>query len=144
MMRLGTAISTCMEKFVTFSGRASRAEYWWFILFTTLLAVIGSLLHPKLYDFVTLTFLVPTLAVGWRRMHDIGRPGALVLLPLVGVPLTTLGVMTGMAKLVTIGCGIIILSGLYCMVLMIISGDIGANKYGDDPHRPDFDIKAIG
>jgi uncharacterized membrane protein YhaH (DUF805 family) len=40
-MPLGTAISTCLAKFVTFSGRASRSEFWWFQLFLLIGAVVG-------------------------------------------------------------------------------------------------------
>jgi len=85
------AVSTCFHKYADFSGRARRSEYWYFTLFnfivsfvlTAVLGEAGSTISG-IYSLVT---LVPGLAVCWRRMHDIGKPGAyslLVLLPIVG------------------------------------------------------------
>lgn len=89
-MTFKDAISTCFRKYADFSGRARRSEYWYFCLLNLIVAFVltivlgeGSLI-ASLYSLVT---LVPGLAVGWRRMHDIGKSGAwifLSLVPLVG------------------------------------------------------------
>lgn len=84
----GEAISICFQRYFGFSGRASRSEYWFFILFTVLLGIGTSFLDgivfglPVSDDVVgpintltTLAVFIPTLAVGWRRLHDIGRSG---------------------------------------------------------------------
>ncbi|MDW4499056.1 DUF805 domain-containing protein [Sulfitobacter sp. D35] len=101
------AIKTCFAKYVTFSGRAPRSEYWWFFLFVILGGIVASLIDLALFGapepvegepsssggpingiFSLVTFL-PLLAAGWRRMHDTGRSGKLLLLPLA----VTLGLM---------------------------------------------------
>lgn len=101
-MNFGEAIASCMGKYATFSGRASRGEFWWFYLFTVLLywgaSLVSSLaLFPSdpamaeiLPNLVNLAVLLPILAVGCRRLHDIGKSGWwwLMSLTLVGaIPL---------------------------------------------------------
>ncbi len=85
-MGFGEAIKTCFSKYATFSGRATRAEFWWWWLFTFLISlVIGWV--PIIGWLVTLAFIIPNLAVAWRRLHDTGRAGGwwfLGLIPLVG------------------------------------------------------------
>ncbi len=80
------AIKTCFNKYADFTGRASRAEYWWWILFSFLIqaACSGSM---WLDGIVTIALLVPTIAVGVRRLHDTGRGGGwwcINFIPLVG------------------------------------------------------------
>ncbi|MCY4196316.1 MAG: DUF805 domain-containing protein [Rhodobacteraceae bacterium] len=97
MMPFGQAVKTCLfEKYVTFSGRASRSEFWWFWLFCLILNVLLSLPAMASSDpagwqvvhFICAVLLVlPSLAVTVRRLHDTGRSGwrlNLVLIPLVG------------------------------------------------------------
>ncbi|MCZ8235565.1 MAG: DUF805 domain-containing protein [Inhella sp.] len=76
------AIKTCFSKYATFSGRATRAEYWWFFLFTFL----GSLI-PIVGLIFALAVLIPSIAVAVRRLHDTDRSGWWILIgliPLVG------------------------------------------------------------
>lgn len=86
-----------LGKYAVFSGRARRSEYWFFVLFTCLIAIVlGGLglfvatmaggpptLAEYLVDFFSLLVLVPSLAVSVRRLHDIGMNGWWVLLNLV-------------------------------------------------------------
>ena len=94
-MGFGEAIQSVFSKYATFSGRARRSEYWYFFLFnvivtvvlSTLYSVTNSTIFTFLLGLFDLALLVPSLAVFWRRMHDIGRSGAyyfLGLIPLVG------------------------------------------------------------
>ena len=97
-MNFGQAISTCMGKYGTFSGRAVRSEYWWFYLFTVLMSwgatiVAGSMfslgnpLGNILPGMIPLVFLLPTFAAGSRRLHDIGKSGwwqLLWIIPIIG------------------------------------------------------------
>ena len=96
------SISTCMRKYVTFSGRATRSEFWWFYLFTVLVNLVAtsqaSSFVPTLLDgqdmtenessyflfnifflylstITSLILLLPSLAVAARRLHDVGRSG---------------------------------------------------------------------
>lgn len=80
-MNLRTAISTCLTKYATFKGRASRSEYWWFYLSATLMSWAGSVVDAFLDNggviasLVSLAMIIPWLAAGCRRLHDIGRSG---------------------------------------------------------------------
>ena len=83
-MDFQTSIARCFEKFATFSGRASRSEFWWFVLFANLISLPLLLFSPATRDLMrilhALLFALPTFAVGARRLHDIGKSGWWVLL----------------------------------------------------------------
>ena len=86
-MGFGEAIKTCFNKYATFEGRATRAEFWWWQLFSFLISVTIGLI-PFVGILVALGFLLPNLAVAWRRLHDTGRAGGwwfIGLIPLVGI-----------------------------------------------------------
>jgi uncharacterized membrane protein YhaH (DUF805 family) len=76
------AIKSCFARYVTFAGRASRSEFWWFWGSTTLVLVVLQLVGlDTLGSLIWLGTILPFLAVAWRRMHDSDRSGALLLLP---------------------------------------------------------------
>ena len=79
------AIKSCLGQYATFSGRASRSEYWWFFLFQVLVMVATGMLGDVINGLASLALLLPALAVGTRRLHDIGRTGWWQLLLLTGV-----------------------------------------------------------
>ena len=103
------AVSTCLSKYITFSGRARRPEYWWFFLFVVLGSVVfsvldnvffggeteGEIASQPLYSLFSIAVFLPLLAAGWRRLHDTGRPGWYLLLPLAVSLVMTLGLMLG-------------------------------------------------
>ena len=86
-MSFGESISSCFSKYVTFDGRASQSEYWWFFLFSLLLnwgGVIVEAATPSsnevselhiLTNLIALVLFLPSIAVGCRRLHDTGRSG---------------------------------------------------------------------
>jgi len=84
-MNFGQAISTCFSKYTDFSGRAPRPELWWFILFEVIVLAVTSMFGMTLYGIAALVFLLPVLAVGTRRLHDIGRSGWWQLISLTGI-----------------------------------------------------------
>ena len=82
---MGNAISACFSKYATFSGRATRSEFWYFYLFYILVIVAVSLIDPTtsglLGNLVFLGFIIPMTAAGCRRMHDVGKSGWFQLVP---------------------------------------------------------------
>lgn len=87
-MTFAESVSTCLKKYVDFNGVASRSEFWWFFLFQVVVAVVLSLISNWIADIATLALVLPSLAVGARRLHDTGRSGwwqLLLLVPLVGL-----------------------------------------------------------
>ena len=76
------------EHYADFKGRARRREYWMFVLFNLIiavvLAVIGALIKfPFIQTIYGLAVAVPALAVGVRRLHDLGKSGWMLLLGLI-------------------------------------------------------------
>ena len=98
-MGFGQAISHNLSNITNFSGRASRPEFWWWVLAVWLIDVVISLLWGPLTGedsgflwllgyAVMIVVMLATIAVGCRRLHDTGRSGWLQLLwlvPCVGV-----------------------------------------------------------
>ena len=82
-MNFNQSIITCLGKYATFSGRASRSEFWWFGLFQLLLILfgifidflLGTLEQGLFGSFVNLGITLPAFAVSARRLHDIGKSG---------------------------------------------------------------------
>ena len=100
-MTFSQSITACMGKYGTFAGRASKSEFWWFVLFGVLMQWGATLVDASYYDnwhddpgftsaLVTIVFLVPTLAAGCRRLHDTGRSGWWQLLILTGIGIVLL------------------------------------------------------
>ena len=91
-MGMGAAVTSVLGKYATFSGRARRSEYWWFFLAYFLVyfvaVIIDALLGVMVLEVVVgLAVLIPSLAVGVRRLHDVGQSGwwlLIALIPLVG------------------------------------------------------------
>jgi DNA-binding CsgD family transcriptional regulator len=67
------SIRVCLTKYAEFNGRATRPEFWWFTLFVTLVAAALNYLSESLTSIFLIAMLLPQLAVGARRLHDIGK-----------------------------------------------------------------------
>lgn len=131
-MSLIEAVTTCLRKYGTFSGRARASEYWFFVLglaivnaviFVALLVpalatmdpvtqepgVLGSI-GSALVAIIVFGTLVPVIAAAVRRLHDTGKSGwlyLLILVPFVG--------------------------SIIVLVLLALPGEPGPNRYGPDP-----------
>jgi uncharacterized membrane protein YhaH (DUF805 family) len=96
------------DNYINFNGRARRKEYWMFYLFY-MIFMIGAIIidaiigFPIFYFIVSLGLLVPTIAVAVRRMHDTGKSGWFMLIP------------------------------VYSLILALTEGDAGENEFGADP-----------
>ncbi len=118
IMGFGEAVQSVFSKYATFSGRARRSEYWYFVLLQVIVTAVlnglysatESVAFSAILVLFDLALLVPSLAVCWRRLHDIGRSGAyyfFVLIPLVG--------------------------WILLLVWMCQASQPGANQYGPNP-----------
>ena len=86
-MTFAESIRVCLSKYASFEGRASRSEYWWFFLFVLLVQIAASIIAHALAALVFVALLLPGLAVGARRLHDVGRSAwwlLIWLIPLIG------------------------------------------------------------
>jgi uncharacterized membrane protein YhaH (DUF805 family) len=95
-MGFSEAINTCFSKYATFDGRAARPEYWYFALFVFIVDLVLQALERTGLGYIaiianvlfSLAVLLPSIAVGVRRLHDIDRSGwwlLIGLVPIVGV-----------------------------------------------------------
>jgi len=114
-MGFGQAISAGFSNYVNFRDRASRSEYWYWVLFVIVVEIVGGIVDAALDirmivgAFGLVTFL-PTIAVAIRRLHDIDRTGWWILLGFIPV------------------IGTIILLIWHCT-----RGTAGPNRFGPDP-----------
>jgi uncharacterized membrane protein YhaH (DUF805 family) len=72
-----------LQNYANFKGRATRSGYWWFMLFYTLVLVVGSMVHEYGVFVPLLALALPVLAVTVRRLHDLDKSGWFYLLNLV-------------------------------------------------------------
>lgn len=120
-MKFTESVSTCLKKYDTFSGRASRSEYWYFMLFNILVGIATGMLDLAIFGqpeegevqmingLASIALILPNLAVTARRLHDINKSGWWMLLSftIIGIPL---------------------LIYWYCK-----KSDAGQNRFGDNP-----------
>jgi uncharacterized membrane protein YhaH (DUF805 family) len=118
-MNFAEAVGSALRQYAGFHGRARRSEYWWFTLFAGVLefaaAIVDVVAHtPVIGLVVDLALLLPTLAVGVRRLHDTDRSGWWLLLGLI--PLV----------------GAIVLIVFFCQ-----DSHFGPNRFGPSPKYPE-------
>lgn len=98
-MSMSEAVVSVFSKYATFDGRARRSEYWYFALFTMVvnlgLGILNNIFAEGflgvIFSLLTgafgLAVFIPSLALSWRRLHDIGKGGGwyfICLVPIVG------------------------------------------------------------
>jgi uncharacterized membrane protein YhaH (DUF805 family) len=117
----------CVTKdYANFDGRARRKEYWGFTLISFLISLVLSLLDNLIFDvevgssgllsgIFNIALIVPSFAVGARRLHDIGKSGWMQLLYLF-----------------------ILIGWIWLLILLFTEGDNGPNEYGQDPKNPEL------
>jgi uncharacterized membrane protein YhaH (DUF805 family) len=147
-----------IRKYADFTGRAPRAEYWWFYLATVVVQIPLSMIDEMLGEWspfsglFSLAILLPWLAVSVRRLHDIDRTGwwlAAFFLPLVVVgvwaavavgaylpgtpPEPTGSMLVGLIVAVVV----MLILAIVMLGFMVTSGTEGPNRFGPDPYGPD-------
>lgn len=107
-----------LKNYAGFDGRARRTEYWMFFLVNLIIAVVLNVIGVAVKaaafagDIYALALLIPSIAVGVRRLHDTGRSGwwlLIGLIPLVGT--------------------------IVLIVFLATEGRRGDNEYGPDPKQ---------
>jgi uncharacterized membrane protein YhaH (DUF805 family) len=86
-MNFVDAIKTCFTKYADFKGCATRPEFWWWVLFTVIGSVALGVIHQNISAAFSLATLIPSIAVGTRRLHDVDKSGwwqLIGLIPLIG------------------------------------------------------------
>lgn len=93
----GDYVGICFSKFADFNGRATRKEFWYIYLFMTIVSAVT-------FGIASIVFLIPALALGWRRCHDCNWPGVMSLVPFLA------------------------------LIVGFLPGTEGPNQYGPDPY----------
>lgn len=116
-MTFQQSVEKCFRNYATFSGRAARPEFWWFVLFLVIGNIVLGMVDGLIFGDASvlgglfgLATLLPALAVSVRRLHDIGKSGWWVLLhliPLIGT--------------------------LVLLYFYVQPGETGGNEYGPAP-----------
>ena len=93
------------DNYANFKGRATRQEYWMFILFNFIFTIVASVIDAVtglgfIYILYTLALFIPSIAAVIRRMHDVGKSGWFFLIP------------------------------IYNLILLVSSSDPNTNQYG--------------
>tara|TARA_B100000768_G_scaffold112794_1_gene104442 strand:+ start:96 stop:467 length:372 start_codon:yes stop_codon:yes gene_type:complete len=111
-----------LNQYADFNGRARRKEYWMFFLFNMVFAALASLIDiaagtanldsgSGLFQGIySLAVLIPGLAVGVRRLHDVGKSGWMLLIALIPI-----------------------IGAIWLLVLMVTDSKEGTNKWGENP-----------
>lgn len=79
------AVQSAFRNYANFKGRAVRSEYWWFALFSALAQGAASGFGDSFGNLVSVVLLLPSIAVGVRRIHDTNRRGWWLLFPIVNI-----------------------------------------------------------
>mgnify|MGYP001262850622 CR=1 FL=1 len=125
-MGFGEAVGLFFKNYANFQGRSRRAEYWWPFLFIFLVGIVAQVLAGVfvamgdagamigglvmiVYFLFALAILIPSIAVGVRRLHDKNMTGWLMLI------------------------AIIPFGGLVLLIFFCLEGTQGPNQYGPDP-----------
>src|SRR4051812_32539315 len=101
------------KNYAKFSGRATRSEYWYFVLFHFICLIAATVVDkltafPIVYPLYALAVLIPSLALIVRRVHDTNHNGWFCIVP------------------------------IYNLVLACTAGTDGENEYGPDPLKPEY------
>jgi uncharacterized membrane protein YhaH (DUF805 family) len=118
-MNFQEAISSGLSRYIDFDTRSSRSEYWYWVLFVFIVSIVAAVIDSLIFGsemmgpvrgLLTLALFVPGIAIGVRRLHDIGRSGWWILIALIPV-----------------------IGFLVLIYWFVQAGDSGDNEFGGDP-----------
>lgn len=84
-MNFQDAVKLCFQKYADFNGRAKLPEFWWFFLFCVLIAIALEVVSSGISWIFSLATIIPSLAVGSRRLHDTNKSGWFQLIWIVPI-----------------------------------------------------------
>lgn len=139
-MDFSSAISICFKKYFDFSGRASRSEFWYFVLFVSLLLFGAGLLlgifmpNNQSLDgvvtlFIYLPLIIPFIAVTARRLHDFGMSGWMQCIFIPGYIAAEMMGMNAPGWIIWIGTTIVF------AIFLSQKADKKKNKFGAMPKK---------
>lgn len=120
------SIKTCLRKYANFSGRASRSEFWWWILFVNILffalqIIAGLINNPDTITIAPLLLGIPTIAIMVRRLHDFNSAGIWIF------PIILAQVVFSIHWIPAI------IFATFMLLFFCKKGTVGANRFGEDP-----------
>lgn len=145
-----------LKLYADFTGRAPRAEYWWYTLITGVIGWIFGYVDEAIaapgigqYGYLSLTLMlalfIPGLAVTVRRLHDINRTGWWIVLhfglygmiALLGVEMVAPGSIEQLNPIMMLSVVLAAaVAAIVLLVFMVTRGNEGSNDYGPDPYGP--------
>jgi uncharacterized membrane protein YhaH (DUF805 family) len=141
-------LDTVTNHYIDFNGRVGRAQFWYYILVSVVLAIgvaiVSAVTTRLLSDLFGLALLLPNLGMTARRFQDVGKPGSWVLIlaiPLVlSILLSILVLLSGPFGIFFFLFGLVPLVSLVSLVAAVIviylcvqPGEAGTNAYGPPP-----------
>jgi len=133
------------KKYADFTGRSRRKEYWMYVLLLIVVGIVIGVVERALglaalvgpYGPITALFmlatLVPSLAVGVRRLHDTNRSGWWLLIGYGPFLLSLVATFLGSLSLAMILSLVGLVGFIVLLVFMVLEGNRGPNQYGADP-----------
>ena len=165
-MNMIEAVQSCLKKYVGFSGRARRSEYWYWVLATFIIAVILAIIEAvlglstegdgPLSNLFNLAIFLPGLAVSFRRLHDTGRSGwwiggfylgllifGIIIALIIGVDYASgdFDNIDGFGFILILLILAVFAYAIMLLVFMCQDSHDGPNKYGPNPKNiGNFDV----
>ena len=155
-MNFPTSVKSGFSNYANFKGRASRSEFWWFLLFTQLLQMVAQQISGSAASIAWFALLIPGFSVHVRRIHDTGRSLKWVLwlvASVAGVVLAFVGLFTQSAQTIAnldaerlfdngsqfwilvmfVSMISFIIGFVVNLVFLLMPSDSEMNKYGPPP-----------
>ena len=155
-MNFPNSVKSGFRNYANFKGRASRSEFWWFILFGQVIQTVSQNISATIASLISLGLIIPNLSVQFRRLHDIGRSAKWMIWPLaslLGAVLAFVGFLMQTAqsisnfdseKLFDNGMQFslwlmiaflvsALIGGVVNLVFTLIPSDVEMNQYGPPP-----------